>query len=68
MSDKIIGIVASYYPVMENASEIISELDILSTFAMVSSSMKIPYVKPEMRETGDLILKESRHPCLEQVT
>jgi len=53
---------------MEAASGLISELDILTTFAMIASSMKIQYVKPEVKESGDLILKESRHPCLEQVT
>lgn len=65
LSEKIIGILSSYYPVMEMASEVISELDILSTFAVVSSSMKTQYVKPQIKEKGDLILKESRHPCLE---
>lgn len=45
---KILGVVATYHPAMEKASSIISELDVLVTFAHISASAPTPYVKPKM--------------------
>ena len=64
--EKILNVVSTYYPAMENASIIISELDVLVTFAWISSNAPKPYKMPKINKAGgNLILKESRHPCLE---
>ena len=61
---KILEIVATYYPAMEKASSLISEIDVLSAFAHVSSNSPNTYVRPKFSTSGNLVLKESRHPCL----
>jgi DNA mismatch repair protein MSH2 len=61
---KILEIVSTYYPAMEKASSLISEIDVLSAFAHVSSNSPNTYVRPRFNEGGNLNLKESRHPCL----
>ena len=40
---------------------------VLSSFAHVSVHAPTPFVRPRMSAmgTGDVVLKESRHPCLE---
>ena len=48
-------------------SHLISQLDVLLTFAQVSSAAVIPYVRPEVKAEGDLVLLASRHPCLEVI-
>lgn len=64
---KILEIVSTYYPAMEKASSLISEIDVLSTFAHVSSNSPNPYVRPKLTANGNLSLKESRHPCLAMI-
>jgi DNA mismatch repair protein MSH2 len=64
--DKILNVVSTYYPAMENSAFIISELDVLLTFASISANAPKPYKKPMITMIGgNLFLKESRHPCLE---
>jgi len=64
---KCIGVVASYVPVMEDMREMLSTLDVILSFAHVSTSAPVPYVRPTMTEAGhgDMVLKEARHPCIE---
>jgi len=65
--EKCIGVVASYVPVMEDMREMLSTLDVILSFAHVAVSAPSPYVRPTMSEagTGDIILKQARHPCIE---
>lgn len=66
--EKILNVVSTYYPAMENASSVISELDVLITFATISANAPKAYRMPKMNKTGgNLIIKESRHPCLEVI-
>ncbi|KAG0211697.1 MutS-like protein [Mortierella sp. GBA30] len=67
LAKEVIGIVSTYCPVLEKLNTLVAQLDVLVSFAHVSVHAPMPYVRPQMREmgTGDVILKESRHPCLE---
>jgi len=65
VTNKVLEIVASYYPIMETTAATISELDVLISFAQVSDTAPKPYVKPIIREKCELKLKESRHPLIE---
>lgn len=43
-----------------------AQVDVLASFAEVACNAPIPYIKPEMLESGeDLELLELRHPCVE---
>jgi DNA mismatch repair protein MSH2 len=64
---EIIAIAASYASALENLNQTVAELDTLVSLAEASSRAPIPYRRPKifMRGTGDIVLKASRHPCLE---
>ncbi|KAG8940904.1 MutS-like protein [Tulasnella sp. 424] len=64
---EVISIASTYIPVLEDLDNIIAHLDVIVSFAHVSADASVPYVKPNVLEkgTGDLLLKEARHPCLE---
>jgi DNA mismatch repair protein MSH2 len=65
--NEVVGVAASYCPVIERLAEVLAHLDVIVSFAHVSVHAPTSYVRPKMhsRGTGDTILKESRHPCLE---
>ncbi|ORZ21889.1 DNA mismatch repair protein MSH2 [Lobosporangium transversale] len=67
LAKEVIGIVSTYCPVLEKLNTLVAQLDVLVSFAHVSVHAPLPFVKPRMSAmgTGDVILKESRHPCLE---
>lgn len=48
-------------------NQVISHLDVLSSFAVCSVSAPIPYVRPNILEkgSGKVELVEVRHPCME---
>ena len=58
---------ASYIPVVEQLAALVSHLDVIVSLAHVSVHAPTAYVRPKMhaRGTGDTILKEARHPCME---
>lgn len=64
---EVVGITSTYCPVLEELSMTLAHLDVIVSFAHVSSYAPTPYVRPKMhpRMTGNTILKEARHPCLE---
>ena len=64
---EVIQVFSSYCPLMDVMSDLISRLDVLSSLAKVAYGSPIPYVRPKLHRsgTGNLILKDSRHPCVE---
>ncbi|XP_047045052.1 DNA mismatch repair protein MSH2 [Lolium rigidum] len=65
--DDVVQVSCTFSEVFENFSAIISELDVLQSFADLATSCPVPYVRPDITtsEEGDIILQGSRHPCLE---
>jgi DNA mismatch repair ATPase MutS len=58
-------VVAGYFPIMEQLSKILSELDVLTTFASVinaSAGADTPWCRPHFKDS----IKGTRlhHPCL----
>lgn len=66
---EIISITATYAPVLEKISLVLSHLDVIVSFAHVSAYAPVPYVRPKMYPLNDpqgkTIVKEARHPCVE---
>ncbi|KAJ1722485.1 MSH2 protein [Coemansia erecta] len=62
---EVIKIAASYSPVLEALNSVAAHLDVILSFAEVSSTAPTPYVRPTVSESGDLRLRAARHPCLE---
>jgi len=65
--DNVVQVSCTFSEVFENFSAIISELDVLQSFADLATSCPVRYVRPDITtsEEGDIILQGSRHPCLE---
>ena len=65
--DEVVGVAASYCPVIEQLAGILGHLDVIVSFAHCSVHAPTSYVRPKMhpRGEGDTILKEARHPCME---
>jgi DNA mismatch repair protein MSH2 len=65
------SIAVSYIPVLERASELIAELDVLASLAHVAAFSPHGYCRPEITDNDDdnihtgIVLKEARHPCVE---
>lgn len=64
---EVVNVAASYCPVLEQLAGVLAHLDVIVSFAHVSVHAPTPYVRPKMhpRGTGNTILKEARHPCME---
>ncbi|KAI9336568.1 muts domain V-domain-containing protein [Obelidium mucronatum] len=64
---EIIGITAGYFPVFERLNQLIAHLDVIVSFAHVAVHAPVQFVRPKLTPKGesDMILKASRHPCLE---
>ncbi|KAJ3440716.1 DNA mismatch repair protein msh2 [Anaeramoeba flamelloides] len=64
---QVVRVCKSYSTIFDIVCELISEIDVLSSFATIASDSILPYIRPTMleMEKGTIILKESRHPCLE---
>ncbi|KAK5942397.1 MSH2 protein [Knufia obscura] len=65
--NEVVTVAASYVPVLESLAAIISHLDVIVSFAHTSVHAPTSYVRPKMhaRGTGDTVLTEARHPCME---
>ncbi|OXV10627.1 hypothetical protein Egran_01614 [Elaphomyces granulatus] len=64
---EVVSVASSYCPVLEKLAGILAHLDVIVSFAHVSIHAPTAYVRPKMhpRGTGNTILKEARHPCME---
>ncbi|KAF1357122.1 muts domain V-domain-containing protein [Delphinella strobiligena] len=65
--NEVVSVAASYCPVIEKLAGVLAHLDVIVSFAHVSSQAPTPYCRPRMhpRGTGDTVLMEARHPCME---
>ncbi|TVU18540.1 hypothetical protein EJB05_34645 [Eragrostis curvula] len=65
--DEVVQVSDTFSEVFENVAALVSELDVLQSFADLATSCPVPYVRPDITasDEGDIILKGSRHPCLE---
>lgn len=64
---EVVSVAASYCPVIEKLAAVLAHLDVIVSFAHVSVRAPTSYVCPTIhpRGTGNTILKEARHPCME---
>lgn len=68
ISSEVIGIASGYCEPMEMFNEIVSLLDVLTSFAQTAVDAPIQYTRPKIYARGSthgINLKASRHPCLE---
>jgi len=69
LSQRALEIASGYVPLLEIAEVMLSELDVLLSFAVVSTTAPIAYTRPKMLAQGShvLELKGARHPMVEAV-
>ncbi|GMJ13536.1 MUTS homolog 2 [Hibiscus trionum] len=65
--NRVVQTTATFSEVFEPLAELLSELDVLLSFADLASSCPTPYTRPEITpsDVGDIVLEGSRHPCVE---
>lgn len=65
--NEVVTVAASYCPVLEKLAGVLAHMDVIVSLAHVSVHAPIPYVRPKIhpRGTGNTILTEARHPCME---
>ena len=54
-----------FVDIIRTVSECIAKLDVLTSFATVA--LENNYVKPELNETSEFVIKNGRHPVLEKI-
>jgi Mismatch repair ATPase (MutS family) len=63
------NIAVTYIPVLERASELVAEIDVLASLAHVAAFNPHGYCRPEItdddQDGSGIVLKEARHPCVE---
>lgn len=61
---RVLEIASTYYPLLETVSALVSQLDVLCAFALVSSTHQ--YVRPAIcpEEKSKIYLIESKHPLI----
>ncbi len=57
--------VKEYIPKLQEISKVISEIDVLQSFALVAE--KYNYVRPSINDNNEIRLIDSRHPVVEKV-
>lgn len=64
---EVVGVAASYSPVLEKLAGVLAHLDVIVSFAHCSVHAPISYVRPKIhpRGEGKTVLTETRHPCME---
>ncbi|KAI1182121.1 DNA mismatch repair protein msh-2 [Nemania serpens] len=65
--NEVVGVAASYCPVLEQLAGVLAHLDVIVSFAHCAVHAPTSYVRPTIhpRGQGSTILKEARHPCME---
>ncbi|XP_062158477.1 DNA mismatch repair protein MSH2-like [Alnus glutinosa] len=65
--DRVVQTAATFSEVFGSLAGLLSELDVLLSFADLASSCPTPYTRPDITpsDEGDIILEGSRHPCVE---
>ncbi|EMR62591.1 putative dna mismatch repair protein msh-2 protein [Eutypa lata UCREL1] len=65
--NEVVGVAASYCPVLEQLAGVLAHLDVIVAFAHCSVHAPTSYVRPKIhpRGQGSTILREARHPCME---
>jgi DNA mismatch repair protein MSH2/vacuolar protein sorting-associated protein IST1 len=65
--NEVVAVASSYVPVVEKLAAVLAHLDVIVSFAHVSVHAPTSYTRPTMhpRGTGNTVLKEARHPCME---
>lgn len=65
----VVSVASTYVPVIEKLASVLSHLDVIVSLAHASIFAPTSYVRPKIHSrgstTGQTILKDSRHPCLE---
>ncbi|OIW26514.1 DNA mismatch repair protein [Coniochaeta ligniaria NRRL 30616] len=64
---EVVGVAASYCPVLERLAGVLAHLDVIVSLAHTSIHAPISYVRPKIhpRGQGRTVLTEARHPCME---
>ncbi|RDW86451.1 mismatch repair ATPase MSH2 [Aspergillus mulundensis] len=64
---EVVSVAASYCPVLEQLAGVLAHLDVIVSFAHASVHAPTAYTRPKIhpRGTGNTVLKEARHPCME---
>jgi len=67
LANEVMKVAAGYADPMQSLSDLIAYLDVLISFATVALHAPIPFVRPKIhpKGSGKIVLKGSRHPCLE---
>ena len=62
---EIRDVVKTYIPKIQESAKIISEIDVLQSFATIASENN--YVRPILTDERNICIKNSRHPVIEKV-
>jgi DNA mismatch repair protein MSH2 len=67
LAAEIIEVAGGYSNPLQVLNDLLSQLDVLLSFAHVSANAPVPYVRPVIKGKGEgeIVLKGARHPCLE---
>lgn len=65
--NEVVGVAASYCPVLERLAGVLAHLDVIISFAHCSVHAPVSYVRPKVHPRGEgrTVLTEARHPCME---
>ena len=65
--EKAVETARSFIPLIEAASNMVAELDVLASFAASAALAPVEYVRPLVRPLGTNVIKlhKARHPCVE---
>eukprot|EP00803_Ostreobium_quekettii_P007490 evm.model.scf_227.6 EVM.evm.TU.scf_227.6 scf_227:67170-78839(-) len=64
---QVVEVAHTFVEIWEQVGAILGELDVLAGFADLAASAPCPYIRPTVLppDSGELILRGSRHPCVE---